>query len=223
MTTIGESVSRVRNAIKAVKEDAFLTDRTIYFAIAKYGKALLKREDKQNRLMKISSLFSTLTYVELIEVDKIEARCIGIQSGCKIKRTKDRLPHFFEGLFGPLIRTVSSLDGSTEMFKTEPGTYTSMTKTTTFKYNKKKYFWFLDGYMYFPDIEWEAIKVEGVFEDDISAYTCDTSRECQMKVDQRLPFPEYLFSEIEQYVLKELTMTAQIPSDGADNSQNVLR
>ena len=45
MTTIGESISRVRNALKAVKEDAFLTDRQIYFVISKYGKTLLKRED----------------------------------------------------------------------------------------------------------------------------------------------------------------------------------
>ena len=28
MTTIGEAVSRVRNTLKAVKEDPFLTDRT---------------------------------------------------------------------------------------------------------------------------------------------------------------------------------------------------
>ena len=28
MTTIGEAISRVRNTLKAVKEDPFLTDRT---------------------------------------------------------------------------------------------------------------------------------------------------------------------------------------------------
>lgn len=28
-TTIGETVSRIRNVVKAVKEDAFLTDRFI--------------------------------------------------------------------------------------------------------------------------------------------------------------------------------------------------
>ena len=59
MTTIGEAISRVRNTLKAVREDPFLTDRAIYFLIIKYGKTLLKREDNQNRLMKISSLFSS--------------------------------------------------------------------------------------------------------------------------------------------------------------------
>jgi len=38
-----------------------------------------------------------------------------------------------------------------------------------------------------------------------------------------LPFPEYLFSEIEQFVIQELTMAIKVPADGADDSQNVLR
>ena len=76
MTTIGEAISRVRNTLKAVKEDPFLTDRTIYFSLLKYGKTLLKREDNQNRLMKMSSLFHVLPYVELIDIDKIEADCV---------------------------------------------------------------------------------------------------------------------------------------------------
>ena len=145
MTTIGEAVSRVRNTLKAVKEDPFLTDRTIYYSMIKYGQSLLKREDNQFRLMKISSIFKTLPYVELIDVDKIEADCVGVYSGCYFKRTKEKLPNIFSGALGPVIRTVSSIDGTIEMFKTEPGTWVSMTKSTTFKYNKRPYFWYLNG------------------------------------------------------------------------------
>jgi hypothetical protein len=223
MTTIAEAISRVRNTLKAVKDDAFLTDRTIYFSILKYGKTLLKREDNQNRLMKMSSLFNTLPYVELIDVDKVEAQCVGIASGCTIKRTKDKLPEIFNGMFGPILRTVSSIDGETELFRTEPGTYVSMTKTTSFKYNKRIYFWFLDGYLYFPNVNWDAIKVEAIFEGDRSDFLCDKKEDCKLKQNHQLPFPEYLFSEIEQFVLKEFTMTISVPSDGADNNQNAIR
>lgn len=224
MTTIGEAISRVRNTLKAVKEDPFLTDRTIYFAIIKYGKTLLKREDNQNRLMKISSLFTALPFVELIEVDKIEAQCTGIYSGCTIKRTKEKLPQLFEGMFGPVLRTVSSIDGETELMRTEPGTYVSMTKTTNFKYNKKKYFWYLNGYLYLPNVEWEAIKVEGIFEGDKADFLCETDgTQCMAKQDQQLPFPEYLFSEIEQFTIQELSMLAKLPADTEDDSQNILR
>jgi hypothetical protein len=33
MTTVGEAISRVRNVLKAVKEDPFLTDRTIMVSV----------------------------------------------------------------------------------------------------------------------------------------------------------------------------------------------
>ena len=223
MTTIGEAISRVRNTLKAVKDDPFLTDRTIYFSIIKYGKTLLKREDNQNRLMKISSLFTYLPYVELIDVDKIEASCTGVYSECYFKRTKERLPDLFTGMFGPIFRTVSSIDGTIKVFRTEPGTYASMTRTTTFKYNKNFYFWFQDGYLYLPNVEWDAIKVEGIFEGDTGDFQCNPEDQCVLKQDQNLPFPEYLFSEIEQYVLQEFVTTIKVPENGADDSQNSLR
>jgi hypothetical protein len=220
MTTIGEAISRVRNTLKAVKEDAFLTDRTIYYSITKYGQTLLKREDNQFRLMKISSIFQVLPYVELIDVDKVEAGCIGVYSECYFKRSKDKLPTIFDGAMGPIIRTVSSIDGSIEMFRTDPGTWVSITKSTTFKYNKRPYFWYLNGYLYCPNIDWDAIRVEAIFEGQ--ADTCTTD-DCLIRQDQPLPFPEYLFSEIEQFVVKELTMTIQVPTDGPDDSQNSFR
>ena len=39
-TTIGYTVSRVRNTLKAVKEDAFLTDRFIYSVVSKFCKII---------------------------------------------------------------------------------------------------------------------------------------------------------------------------------------
>jgi len=220
MTTIGEAISRVRNTLKAVKEDAFLTDRNIYFLLTKYGQTLLKREDNQFRLMKISSIFQVLPYLELIDVDKVEAGCVGIYSGCYFKRSKDKLPTILNGTFGPIMRTVSSIDGTIELFRTDPGTYVSMTKTTTWKYNRSLYFWYLNGYLYFPNIDWEAVRVEAIFEGQVDTCTTD---DCLVKQDQPLPFPEYLFSEIEQFAVKELTIAMQVPPDDTDNSQNPLR
>jgi hypothetical protein len=219
-TTVGETISRVRNTLKAVKEDPFLTDRTIYYSILKYGQSLMKREDNQLRLMKISNIFKTMPYVELIDVDKVDAACYGVYSGCYFKRTKEKLPEVLTGIQGPIFRTVSSVDGSIELFRTDPGTFVSMTKTTTFKYNNRQYFWYLDGYLYFPNLIWDAVKIEAIFENDVE--TCDSDK-CLIRQDQSLNIPDYLFSEIEQYVIKELTMTMQVPTDGADDGQNTLR
>jgi hypothetical protein len=221
MTSIGEAISRVRNAVKAVKEDPFLTDRQIYFAIMKYAQTLIKREDNQFRLMKISSIFKVLPYIELIDVDKVEAGCLGVYSECYIKRSKEKLPTILNGMFGPIIRTTSSIDGSIEMFRTDPGTWVSMTKTTTFKYNKRPYFWYLNGYVYCPNIDWDAIRMEAIFEGEVDI--CDPKVECMVKQDEVFSLPEYLFSEVEQFVVKELTMLMSVPVDSTDDGQNILR
>jgi hypothetical protein len=220
MTTIGEAITRVRNTLKAVKEDPFLTDRTIYFSLMKYSQTLIKREDNQFRLMKMSQIFQVLPYIELIDVDKVEAGCVGVYSECYFKRSKDKLPSILNGMFGPIIRTTSSIDGSIEMFRTDPGTWVSMTRTTTFKYNTRPYFWYLNGYVYCPNIDWDAIRMEAIFENN--TVTCDTDP-CLIQQDQPLNIPEYLFSEVEQFVVKELTMAISVPTDGADDSQNALR
>lgn len=220
MTTVGEAISRVRNTLKAVKEDAFLTDRTIYSLLLKYAKTLIKREDNQFRLMKISSIFKVLPYVELIDVDKVEAGCIGIYSGCYFKRSKEKLPSILDGMFGPIIRTVSSIDGTIELYRTDPGTWASMTKTTTFKYNRSIYFWYLNGYIYIPNVDWDAIRMEAIFEANV--LSCDTDP-CEVKQDEQFALPEYLFSEVEQFTLQELTMTLKVPADSVDDSQNILR
>ena len=223
MTTIGDVVSRVRNQIKAEIQDAFVTDRYLYSLIEKSAQLLMRRQDSANKLKKFNSVWKTLPFVELTEVDKIEACCTGIKSGMTIKRTKLKLPTFMEGYWGPLLRTVSSIDGSVELQATAPGTYTSMTKTTSFKYNNTKYFWFLDGHLYFPDIEWEAVKVEGIFQEDISLWLCNGEDKCVPRYRQECNIPEFLFSEIEAQVLQQLMATMNIPAEDSDNKQNVNR
>lgn len=223
MTTIGEAVSRLRGALKAGSQDAFLTDRYIYSLILKYAQLLMRRQDHSNKLMKFSAVWQTLPYIELIEVDKVEAGCTGIKSGSFIKRSKDKLPTFMQGYWGPLVRTISSLDGTTEIQPTSPGSYISMTKTTTFKYNNTKYYWFLDGYLYFPNIEWDAVKLEGVFEGDTSKWTCDVEDDCVPRYLQSMYIPEFLFAEIENQILNTQLNTLKITPEDAHNKININR
>ena len=223
MTKIGDVISRVRGQLKLEVQDAFITDRYIYSVILKFAQLYMRRQDNANKLMKFNSVWQSLPYIELIEVDKIEAHCAGIRSGCTIKRTKDKLPTFMEGYWGPLIRTVSSIDGSIELQPTNPGTYTSMTKTTSFRYNTTKYYWYLNGYLYMPNIDWDAIKLEGVFEGDISKWTCDEDDDCVPRYLQQFFVPEFLFAEIEQQVLSVMLNMIKVPSDDSDDKKNVAR
>ena len=222
MTTIGDTVSRIRNTVKGVKEDAFLTDRFIYSLVLKYAKNFIRRQDNENKIMRFQSLFEKLPCVELIEVDKVEACCNGVKSNCTIKRTKDKLPTVLEGVYGPLFRTISSIDGSIQCYKTYPITFTNMANLPSFRYNNTKYYWYLGGYLYFPNIEWEAVSIEGLWDANISMYVCNQEN-CTRRQDNDTHIPEYLFSEIEANVLKDLGILMQVPVENNDDNQNILR
>lgn len=221
-STIGDITSRIRSQVKAVKQDSMLTERLIYSIILKHSKWLMKREDSKNRLMSFSGVMQTMDFVELIEIDKVEACCTGLKSDCKIKRTKDKMPIFLQGYYGPLIRTIASIDGSEELQPTLPSIYLGLSKSKNFRFNKAKYYWYLDDYLYFPNLEWDAIRIEGIFEEDISMYTCAPDS-CIHKTDLLFNVPDYLFGELEAAVLKDIIAMYQIPSDASPDKQNVAR
>jgi hypothetical protein len=78
--------------------------------------------------------------------------------------------------------------------------------------------------LYFPNVDWEAVSVEGIFEQDLSPYTCDTQPDCIKRQDQPLIVPDYLFSQIEAQVYNDLKFSMAIPSDTAiDDKQSLLR
>lgn len=220
--TIGDVISRLRSQIKAVRQDAFITDRMIYSFVVKHAKWLMKREDSKNRLMSFSGVVQTMDFVELIEIDKVEACCTGIKSDCVIKRTKDKLPIFLQGYYGPLIRAVTSLDGSEEMQPIVPSSYLNIANSKNAKYNKTKYFWYLNEYLYFPNIEWSAVRIEGIFEDDISRWTCEEDS-CKIRQEDSFNVPDYLLGELEAQVIKDLTVMYQIPTDLQNDKQSQSR
>jgi len=218
-TTVGQAISRVRNIIKAVKTDAFVTDRFLYSLILKYSDMYIKQELDKGRTQMLNPLYKTLPCVELIEVNKVEA-CCDIQ-GCTIYRTKDKLPKIMTNVTGLLVRAVTSIDGTTRVNRTEPATYQSITKTSGFKYNKDKYYWFINDYMYFPNLGWPQVKIDALFTGDISKFLCDSP--CTTIQSTPSPIPEHLYALIEQGVLKDLGMSVQVPTDQAGSDKQSVQ
>ena len=220
-TTNAKVIGRIRTRLKAVKQDAFLTDRFLYGVITKHSKSLMKREDGGNKLMRFNSVFQTLDFVELEEIDAVLAGCTGIKSGTLIRRTVEKMPAFAQGYWGPLVRDITSIDGSQECQPTNPGTYLNISRSKNFRFNKNIYYWFLNDHFYFPNTDWDAIRVEGVFEDDISRFTCG---------DQCIPFqdlyfnvPDYLLAEMESNVMKDLREMFSLPGDDENDKTSPVR
>ena len=101
-------------------------------------------------------------------------------------------------------------------------TWQQMANQKTFKYNKKKYYWYLNDYLYLPNVDWDAIRVEGVFEGDTSKYNCEGEEEnCNYFTENTIAIPEFLFSEIEQLVMRDLGVMIQVPSDPGQDAQSL--
>ena len=202
-TRIGDATSRVRNILKAVNEDTFMTDRFLYSMIMKYAKLLIARDDNKGNIKAYTSLFTVIPCMELIEVDKIEACCLGVRTGCTFRRSKEKLPKLVDGGKGPIIRSVTTIDQSQRLEETYPSIYANLTNTTTIKYNKTVYFCYINDYIYVPDVDWEGVRIVALFDEDVYAFDCvNDVTDCILEQDLIMAVPEKLFAEIEQMGLK---------------------
>jgi hypothetical protein len=224
-TTIGDVTSRLRGLLKAVRQDSFLTDRMLYSLYKKHAALSIKRLDQTKRLTAFASIFETLDFVKLQEMDKVEAAVCGVapKSYSTIRRTCLPIPVFNEGIYGPMIRSISSLDGSELIKLTTPDEYNHLAKSKNFRYNKQKYAWFINDHLYFPNIDWPAVRIDAMCEEDISSFKCNYDQACEPRQCHSLNVPDFILSEIEAAVLKDLTFQLQVPEDNAHDNVNQLR
>jgi hypothetical protein len=220
-TTIGIVISRLRGMIKANNQDSNVTDRFLYSIYKKYADLAIKRADQAGKLLPFSAVFETLDKVELVDVDFVEASgCLPVKSYRTLKKTKLPMPMFQEGAYGPMVRSITSLDGSVACTMTTLDTWYTLSRSKSFKYNNTKYCWFLNDRLYFPNVDWNVVRIEGIFEEDISMFKCDSSEQCKPRQEQSLNIPDYLLSDIEQLVLRDLGITIQIPTDKVQDNIN---
>lgn len=219
--TLGAITSRLRALIKADNQDSFITDRYLYSVFKKNADMIVKEADQKGKLLGFSSVFETLDYVELEEVDTIEAAtCIGIRTYKTFKKTKLAMPMFREGAYGPMVRSITSLDGSVSVTMTTLDSWMTLSKSKTFRYNTEKYAWYLNDRLYLPNVDWPAIRVEGIFEDDISAFKCNYEDKCKIRQEQSLNIPDYMIARIEAMTIPEIMGRLQIPTDTVEDNVN---
>lgn len=143
--------------------------------------------------MKLGYLFQTWKCVELIPVPTIE-ECCGLKTNCTVYRTKKKLPYIIAGSWGPIFRKVSSLDGFTEFTYIPIAEWNRRQEDTNNKYNKTLYYFWSDGYLYFPNVQWKKIKIEALFEEDIEKYNdcCEEIDPCKTFLDNTFRIPKEL-------------------------------
>lgn len=224
--TIRNIVSQLRTIYKSANEDVFVTDRSLYSLFKKYADVLLRRKINEGKYKDNESIMQWIDVMPLIEVDKIEAECLGITTGCTYKRTKYPLPKPISFEDGPIIKLVMSLDTSENVERTTLLKFHHMAKSVNFKYNKTKYYWPNKGYLYFPNVDWKAVTIQMPSEENLQGYCercCEEKNKCTYQQDNFTIYPLDVIADAIGMIQRDLSVRMQIPTDTQDNQQNVLR
>lgn len=206
--TIGEIISRIRITNKLQNADVRMTDRVIYNQMLTARDVLIKNEDDKKALLKMAFLFKKLNRVDLIEIDNVEA--CGIESGCTLMRSRDRLPKILTATFGEIIKSITSLDGKIDMSPTSRKSFNRKVESKNHKYDKDYYFFIEDGYLYLPNVTWDAVSVFAFFEDPalidyLNACYEDEPIICTPMKERDFACPAYLIKYVIDQTAEEIS------------------
>ena len=213
LNTKAEAISQVKNDLRLVHADRRLTNKYIYSLLDKHAAYFIKRESDKLVLIKSDYIWQTLNCVETIEVPKND-ECCRFTSKCKILRTKNKIPPIYEDSWGVITKSVNSIDFSEDLQPIKMSEWTRKLDNPNSKYDKTYYYFYKDGYLYFPNCSWKLISVTAYFKDDIDNINlCDKDAEpiCTSIVDMQWRVPQHLQAAVIEATIQELMRTyAQI-------------
>ena len=209
-------ISRLKSVLKENNVDSLLTNKFLYTVLKTSANLLIKREaDSKTTINFQSNIWSSIS-VHMQKVDSLEHAhlSINIPNECELWRSVKPLPEFIETAYGFLYKSITSLDQNTHFILTTPFVAFSKMKL---KYNKNRYVWIENGYLYsthaFP-----YLKIVGYFEDDLNSN--GNQGNCS-RLDDEFKCPEYLIDAVIKMALQELMQFKQIQFDATANKSNI--
>jgi len=224
MLTNRKAISRTKRLLREVNADSRLSNRAVYSLLESHAKFLIYRESEKLRLMKKDSIFQPYKCVEIIEAPLIDP-CCGIKNLCTIYRTKDKIPDLYEDSLGVIIQNVTAIDDQTSLLSIKPTEWERKQNNPWIpKGQKNRFYFYSDGYLYFPNGSWKSVNLRGLFTKDISnTQQCDdcAPKKCVRFLDQQFIIPEYLESQMFDFVKRDLMETyARLPEKSNSINKN---
>jgi hypothetical protein len=215
VTTKGELISMIKNELKLVHADSRFTNKFIWSVIQKHADWLIKRESSKLRVLSQNTIFQTMKCVHVDDAPAVD-ECCGIKTRCKVFRTRIKLPNLYEDDRGVIIKSVYTIDGSKDFSEITVEEYMRKLENPHMKYDQSSYFFYNNGYLYFPKSTIRRVMVKGYFVDEIvnDCEPCPTEEACVSYLDSPIRIPKYIVGELLQFVLNEFAaLTLKIQSD----------
>lgn len=207
MISWNEAISRVKNGIKEANADSRLTNKQIFSSLMTKSQLIIQRESDKLNLIRIETIFQSLSCIEMQEVSVIDD-CCGVDSVCTVMRSKYPLPEMFNDDYGSIIKRLTTIDESIEMMLTTPTSILRAKKDTNSKYDKTVYAFFRNNYLFITNKKYPVVKLEAYFKEDLAfnkIFKCGTStNNCLRFLDTKWWVPQKLEDPIINMVIEEL-------------------
>jgi hypothetical protein len=216
-----QTINSFRKLVQERNADTEYTNQDLYNILIDQAHWLIKREIYSGKIYSNNSLFQTLGCQEVIETSTID-ECCPVKVNCKIYRTKEKLPETWIDSNGPVLRAVTSVDGTTEFFVTSPTTWQNKRKDPYQQMSSLKYVFPADGYLWFPEHNPHFVNVVGFYTDDISSKSkCKKDERCVRFMDMQFPLPDWLHAEMMQKAIQLMIPSKQMqPDEQIDKNTN---
>ncbi len=217
-----ELISRLRNTIKEVHGDSEYSNRYLWHILTTCSKQLIKQDADKGKIFKQSSIWETIC-IKMEPVSSLICNCTSLPYDCIVYRSVEKLPEFFEYSNGIVYRFIATPDLSQQFTLVSPYQYQVKSKI---KFNKRKYAFIHDGYLYTPADKYPYLAMSSLFNEDVAKFKCeeeDTDENnsnggCNNILDLTVPLPDYLKDACIKMALQELGMSKQIMSDQHPNA-----
>lgn len=219
-----QAINKFRKDLNERNADSGYTNQYLYNSLMVHAKWLIKRE--ASRIYGNTSLFQMLSPREIMAVSNVPDS-VSIKTNVKIYRTKNKIPEIWQDSFGPIIKSISSLDRSTSFMLISFSEWFNKIQNPYQKYSKEKYCIFEDGYLWFPKDNPHKIIMTAYFKDNVVGKheECEDCEEgdCKKFLDAEFRMPEWIEGELFAKALEQVAgITKRLPED-AQIDKNVNR
>lgn len=229
MVKIKDIVSRIKNNLRLLDVNSFVTDRQVYYTFQKHMDNVLFQMSKKFNIYNHASLYYYIPFVELEDYSLLENCQLDdeILSCCdgKMRRTKKPLPEIRVINGRPLIRGIYNVTKTSKMDVITFQQYIAIAKRKkrTGLYYNPQYAIYDGGHIYLPESTLKAIGIEASFVDNVAALQCDVEKQCLSMLEAPIPLPDEYISIAEQNAMQELVMLYNIPVNPSLLSDNMVR
>ena len=215
--TVRDFLTDISNSLKSVSLDSFIAPKWIYLKAQSIISDFIKKDNSSNKLLyKLSTGWSQLSCIDMIEVP-VTSCDIDVFLCQKLMRSKHKIPDIYQTKFGPLIKEVSTIDYSKSY---DPIFSPRLWKNTQLReFKSKKYYFFIDGYLYIPIPKGDNSNPEKITAqiypknlkdvDVFNAYKeCQSCKKapviCKSILDYDMVVPDYLESDVKKETLNQI-------------------